>query len=66
MDWKLLIFFIVAVITITYFIMFWQNRHERVKFNFFGHKIDISVGLLSVGIFLDGAIIALLIYWLLS
>ena len=50
--------------TITYFVMFWQNRHERVKFNFFGHKIDISVGLLAMGIFLDGAIIAALLIWL--
>lgn len=66
MDWKTLIFFAVAVLTLTYFFVFWQNRHERVKFNFFKQKIDISLGLLALSIFLDGIIIAMLINWLLK
>jgi len=65
MDWKTLIFFAVAVLTLTYFFAFWQNRHERVKFHFFKQKIDISLGLLAISIFLDGAMLSALLIWLL-
>jgi hypothetical protein len=64
-EMKPLIFFIVTLITLTYFVTFWQNRNERVKFRLFNQKVDISVGLLAVGIFLDGAIISALLIWLL-
>jgi uncharacterized integral membrane protein len=65
MDWKLIIFFIVAILTLTYFVTFWQNKDERTHLHIFGQKIDINLGLLMFGVFLDGAILAVILIWLL-
>jgi len=66
MDLKLLIFFIVILFTLLYFVVFWENRHEKIHFHFFSQKIDINLGLLMFAVFLDGIIITLLILWLLG
>jgi len=66
MNLKLLLFFIVVLFTLLYFVEFWENRHTRVSFHMFNHKIDISLGLLLVAVFLDGAILTLLLTWLLG
>jgi len=65
MSLELFIFFIVAILTLTYFVTFWQNWGRKVKFHMFGKDIEISLGLLSFGIFLDGAILSAILIWLL-
>lgn len=64
MDSKYIIFFIVAVLVLTYFVIFWQNRHKKVKFQLFNQEIEINLGLLTFGIFLDGIILASILLWL--
>ena len=66
MDWKLILFFIVILFTLIYFVVFWENRHEKTHFHFFSQRIDINLGLLMLAVFLDGAIITLLLLWLLD
>lgn len=63
---KSIIFFIIVFSTISYLFTFWQNRDKRVKFHMFGQEIEINLGILSFGIFIDGAIITTLIIWLLT
>ena len=46
--------------------MFFENRHEKTKFTFLHHKIDINLGILMLAVFLDGAIITFLLIWLLG
>ena len=65
MSLKLIIFFIVAILTLTYLATFMQNWGRKVKFHMFGKDIEISLGLLSFGIFFDGALIAVILIWLL-
>jgi len=66
MDWKLILFFIVTLFTLLYFGLFWKNRHEKINLRFFKDKIDVSLGLLMLAVFLDGALIAALLLWLLG
>lgn len=66
MDWKLLLFFIVAFLTLLYFSLFWKNRYEKISLHFFKDKVDVSLGLLMLAVFLDGALIAALLLWLLG
>jgi len=66
MNLKLLLFFIVSLFTLLYLVQFWENRHSRASFHMFGQKIDMNLGLLLLAVFLDGAILALLITWLLG
>ena len=62
---KLLIFFIVVTLALTYLLTFWGNRHTKVKFHMFGKSVEISLGLLTFGVFLDGVIIGMVLIWLL-
>lgn len=64
--WKTVLFFAVVFFTLLYFLLFYENRHETVTFHFFHQKIQISLGLLAFGIFLDGAILAGLLIWLMN
>lgn len=66
MNWKLLLFFIVILLILLYFVVFWENRHEKVHFHMFSHKTDINLGLLMAAVFLDGIILTLLLTWLLG
>lgn len=66
MDWKLLLFFIVILFTLLYFVLFWNNRHEKVHFHIFSQKTDMNLGLLMAAVFLDGIILTLLLAWLLG
>jgi hypothetical protein len=66
MNLKLLFFFIVILFTLLYFVQFWENRHEKVTFHIFGQKVEMNLGLLLVAVFLDGAILSLLIIWILG
>ncbi len=66
MNLKLIVFFVVILFTLLYFVEFWENRHQKVEFHLFGQKMEITLGLLLFAVFLDGAIIAGLLYWLLS
>ena len=66
MNWESIVFFIVVLIVLSYFLIFWQNRHEKVHFHLFNKKITISLGLLTFGTFLDGTILAALLFWLLN
>ncbi|MBN2087172.1 hypothetical protein JW758_02390 [Candidatus Peregrinibacteria bacterium] len=65
MEYKSIIFFIIAILTLTYFVTFWQNRNRVVQFHMFGKEIKINLGLLTFGIFLDGALITAILIWLL-
>ena len=60
------LFFIVALITLTYLASFWENRKTKVKFNLFHQDIEISLGILAFGLFLDGAILSGLLLWLME
>lgn len=66
MDYKLIIFFIVAVLLATYLHVFWDNRKEKITFHFFHRKTDAKLGLILLGVFLDGAIFALIFIWLMG
>ncbi len=66
MDWKIILFFIVILFTLLYLVEFWENRHQKVTFHLFGQKMEITLGLLLFAVFLDGAIIASLFFWLLN
>lgn len=65
MNWKLILFFIVILSILMYIVMFFENRNEKTHFKFFGKKMDMNVGLLMLVTFLDGAILAALLVWLL-
>ena len=66
MGWKLLLFFIVILFTLLYLLMFWENRHEKTHVRFFNQKLDMNLALLMIAVFLDGAVITLLLSWLLG
>lgn len=66
MNWKLLLFFIASLFTLLYFVQFWENRHNKTSFHMFGQKIDMNLGLLLLAVFLDGAILGILMMWLLG
>jgi hypothetical protein len=66
MNLKLLLFFIVSLFTLLYFVQFWENRHSKAVFHIFGQKIEMNFGLLLLAVFLDGAILAILLAWLLG
>ena len=63
---KLILFFVVAVFTLLYLALFWDNRNEKIHLHFFHQKIDTRLGLMMFAIFLDGIILALLLTWLLG
>lgn len=64
MNWKIPLFFIVAFTTILYLAEFLSNRHEKTSVKLFGKKVEMSLGILLLGTFLDGVIIATLLIWL--
>ena len=65
MNLKLIIFFVVAILTLTYLSVFWQNRKKRIKVKLFTQEIEINLGFLAFGIFIDGIILAAILIWLL-
>lgn len=62
---NLIVFFIIAVLTLTYLLSFWQNRRGKVVLQLFNQKIEMSLGLLMFGVFIDSAILSALLLWLL-
>jgi hypothetical protein len=64
MNWKLIIFFIVAFGALSYLSLFWQNRHQKVQLHIFNKKIEMGFGLLALGIFIDGSILGAALFWL--
>ena len=63
---KNVLFFIVALLLLGYLHMMWENRHEKVSLHFFHRKTDMNLGLLIFAVLLDGAIITILLVWLLG
>jgi len=61
---KLIIFFFVALFILIYLAIFWHNRHEKIEFHLFSKKIEINLGIMAFGVFLDGAILTALLFWL--
>jgi len=66
MDLKLILFFIVTLLTLLYFRLFWKNRHQKIDLHFFKDKVDVSLGLLMLSVFLDAVLITVLFLWLLG
>ncbi len=66
MHYKIPLFFLVAFGTLFYFDLFWKHRHLKVHFRFFGQGMETNLGLLGLMVFLDGAILAFVLLWLLG
>lgn len=65
-DYKVIIFFFAILFTLFYLATFRNNDQEKVAFHFLGQKMEINLGLLLFGIFIDGALLGALIFWLLA
>jgi len=66
MSYKIPLFFLVAFGCLLYLDIFWKHRHLKIHLKFFGHGIDTNLGLLGLMVFLDGAILTLVLVWLLG
>jgi len=66
MSYKIPLFFLVAFSILVYFDLFWKNRHEKVRFRLFGKETDVGLGLLLLTAFFDGALLAVLLLWLMG
>ena len=66
MSYKIPLFFLVAFSILVYFDLFWKNRHEKVKFRLFGREAGIGLGLLLMTAFFDGALLSVLLLWLMG
>ena len=61
--WHYLLFFLVTLFTLSYLYTFLQNRKNKVKFEFFNHTLEVSLGGLLLSVFLDGIIITVLVVY---
>jgi hypothetical protein len=66
MNLKLPVFFLVTLCILFYLDVFWKQRHLKIRLMLFGHELDTSLGALGLMIFLDGAILAFVLLWLLG
>lgn len=66
MSFKLPLFFIAAFSVLVYLDLFWKNRHEKVRFRFLRKEAEVGLGLLVLTAFFDGALLAVLLLWLMG
>lgn len=66
MNFKIPLFFLVAFSVLAYFDLFWKNRHEKIRIHLFGREAMVGLGLLALTAFLDGALLALILAWLMG
>jgi len=60
---KYIIFFLVVLATLLYAMTFFENK-KKVKVKVLGREREVSLGLLLLTAFLDGAILSFLLYYL--
>ena len=60
---KYFVFFLVVLGILFYFLTFRDNK-KKVKLNILGKEREISLGLLLFSVFIDGAILGFLLFYL--
>ncbi len=63
---KIPLFFLVVFGILFYLDIFWKQRHLKIHLKFFKQGINTNLGILGLMVFLDGAILAVFLMWLLG
>lgn len=62
---RYIIFFLAVLMCLMYGVTFFENKN-KIKVKIFGKERDVSLGLLLLTAFLDGAVLSFILYYLVA